>query len=127
MTSVSSHDNQHQSVGHIVPVRILLTSGIALLILTAITVWTAGMDFGNYNIVLALAIALVKGSIVVLFFMHLKYDRPFNGIIFITAMAFVVLFISFTLLDTHEYASDIDKGDAPMVVEKLNELAALEE
>ena len=123
----SSHNNEHQSVGHIVPVRVLLITGIALLILTGITVWTAKMDFGNYNIVLALAIALVKGSIVVLFFMHLKYDRPFNGIIFITAMAFVVLFISFALLDTHEYASDIDKGDAPKVVEKLNELAALEE
>lgn len=123
----SSHNIEHQSVGHVVPVRVLLTTGISLLILTALTVWSAGFDLGNYNIVIALIIALFKGSIVVLFFMHLKYDRPFNGIIFITAMAFVVLFISFALLDTREYASDIDKGDAPMVVDKLNELAALEE
>lgn len=123
----SSHNNEHQGVGHVVPVRVLLATGISLLILTAITVWSASLDFGNYNIVIALIIALFKGSIVVLFFMHLKYDRPFNGVIFITAMAFVVLFISFALLDTHEYAKDIDKGDAPKVVEKLNELAALEE
>ena len=123
----SSHNIEHQGVGHVVPVRVLLATGIALLILTAITVGVSYMDFGNYNIVIALIIACFKGSIVVLFFMHLKYDRPFNAIIFIIAMAFVVLFISFALLDTHEYAKDIDKGDSPKVVEKLNELAALEE
>jgi len=126
MTSDSSRNNQHESVGHIVPVRILLTTGIALLILTGITVWTAGMDFGNYNIVIALVIALIKGSLVVLFFMHLRYDRPFNGIVFIISMAFVVLFISFALLDTHEYAPDIDAGDAPKVKIKLEELATVE-
>ena len=82
------------------------------------------MDFGNYNIVIALFIALIKGSLVVLFFMHLLYDRPFNGIIFIIAMAFVVLFITFALLDTTEYAADVDPGDAPMVKTKLEELAA---
>lgn len=126
MSSDSSHNNQHESVGHIVPVRILLTTGIALLILTGITVWTAGMDFGNYNIVIALVIALIKGSLVVLFFMHLRYDRPFNGIVFIISMAFVVLFIAFALLDTHEYAPDVDPGDAPMVKIKLEELATVE-
>lgn len=126
MTSESSHDNQHHSIGHVVPVRILLTTGIALLILTGITVWMADMDFGNYNIFIALVIAGFKGSLVVLFFMHLRYDRPFNGIVFITAMAFVVLFISFALLDTKEYASDIDPGDAPMIKVKLEELAAEE-
>ena len=124
MSSDSSHNNQHESVGHIVPVRILLATGIALLILTGITVWTANMDFGNYNIVIALVIALIKGSLVVLFFMHLRYDRPFNGIVFIISMAFVVLFITFALLDTHEYAPDVYPGDAPMVKVKLEELAA---
>ena len=125
MTSDSSHNNQHESVGHIVPVRILLTTGIALLILTGITYWTSLMDFGNYNIVIALVIALIKGSLVVLFFMHLRYDRPFNGIVFIISMAFVVLFITFALLDTHEYAPDVDPGDAPKVKIKLEELATV--
>lgn len=122
--SDSSHDNEHKGVGHIVPVRILITTGTALLILTALTVWSAGLDFGNYNIVIALVIAFFKGSLVVLFFMHLRYDRPFNGIIFITAMAFVVLFISLALLDTKEYAKDMYAGEAPIIQEKLDDLAA---
>ena len=122
MASESSQHEEHHGVGHVVPVRILFTTGIGLLILTAVTVFVAKMDFGNLNIWIALAIALLKGSLVLLFFMHLKYDRPFNGIIFVTSLAFVALFISFALTDTSEYAPDVYQGDAPKVVEKLTTL-----
>ena len=122
MASESSQHEAHNEVGHVVPVRILFTTGIGLLILTAVTVLVADMDFGNLNIWIALGIAVLKGSLVVLFFMHLLYDRPFNGIILITSLAFVALFISFALTDTTEYAGDLDPGDAPKVVEKLTVL-----
>ncbi len=122
MASGSSQHEEHGGVGHVVPVRILFTTGIGLLILTGVTVFVADLDFGNLNIWIALAIAVLKGSLVLLFFMHLKYDRPFNGIIFVTSLAFVALFISFALTDTSEYAGDLDIGDAPGVVEKLTEL-----
>ncbi len=49
---------EHHSVGHVVPVRILAATGIALLILTVFTVWVAGFDLGNLNIWAALAIAV---------------------------------------------------------------------
>ncbi len=122
MASGSSQHEEHEGVGHVVPVRILFTTGIGLLILTAVTVFVADLDFGNLNIWIALAIAVLKGSLVLLFFMHLKYDRPFNGIIFVTSLALVALFISFALTDTSEYAGDLDPGDAPKVAEKLTVL-----
>ena len=113
------HQSGHHGVGHVVPIKILVTTGLALLVLTVITVWIATtFDFGNANIWIALAIAALKGSLVVLFFMHLRYDRPFNGIVFAASLFFLALFISFTLTDTTEYAPTIDTGNA-REVEKI--------
>ncbi len=113
---------EHHGVGHIVPISLLAITGAGLLVLTAITVWVAGIDFGPANVWIALGIAAVKGSLVVLFFMHLFWDRPFNAVIFVTSLAFVALFISFAMTDTFEYAPDMDAGDAPLVQQKLDEL-----
>jgi cytochrome c oxidase subunit 4 len=123
---VESDEHGEHGVGHVVPVKILATTGFALLVLTVITVYVASFDFGNINIWVALSIAAVKASLVVLFFMHLRYDRPFNGIIFVTALAFVALFISFTLTDTREYAPEMDPGNAPAVEQKLAEIELAE-
>ncbi len=124
MDTETTHDTseEHHGVGHIVPVRILLTTAMMLLILTVVTVAVAKIDFGNLNIWFALGIAVAKGSIVALFFMHLKYDRPFNGLVFVASLAFVALFISFALTDTKEYAHQIDTDDAPRVQEKLTQI-----
>lgn len=124
MASESSQHEAHEEVGHIVPVRILFVTGMGLLVLTLITVWAASFDFGNLNIWIALAIAVVKGSLVVMFFMHLRYDRPFHGVVLVVSLVFVAVFISFALMDTSEYAHDIIQGDAPEVQKKL---AAFEE
>ena len=122
MASESSQHEGHHEVGHVVPVRILLVTGMGLLALTFITVLAASFDFGNLNIWIALAIAVVKATLVVMYFMHLRYDRPFHGVVLVSSLAFVALFISFALTDTTEYAGDIDSGDAPKVVEKLTAL-----
>jgi cytochrome c oxidase subunit 4 len=61
------------------------------------------VDLGQANIWIALAIAFVKASIVALYFMHLRWDSPFNGIVIIAAFFFVALFIGISMLDTHTY------------------------
>ena len=58
----------------IVPVRTYVTVFIALLILTGATTYVATFDFGNFNAVAALTIAVIKASLVALFFMHLRYS-----------------------------------------------------
>jgi len=47
----------------------------ALLALTAVTVAVAGLDLGRVAVVVALAVAAVKSTLVVLYFMHLRWER----------------------------------------------------
>ncbi len=72
---------------------------VALLILTATTVAVSYVDFGAANVVVALAIATIKGTLVALFFMHLLHDKPVNGLIAAAGFLFLGLFLMFTLLD----------------------------
>ena len=122
MADTHESSGGHHGVGHIVPIKTLTATALGLLVFTVITVWIAGFDLGNLNIWVALAIAVMKGSLVVLFFMHLRYDRPFNGIVFVTSLAFVALFISFALTDSKEYAPTVDSDNAPLVEQKLAEI-----
>ena len=97
----------HDHVGHIVPLWILAATFGALIVLTVITVAASYVDFGPLNLWIALLIAGVKASLVVFLFMHLKWDRPLNAVIFISSLLFVVLFIGFAMTDTEEYQPDI--------------------
>jgi cytochrome c oxidase subunit 4 len=71
-----------------------------LLALTVITVLAAGMDFGSWNTVIALAIASVKASLVALFFMHLRHDKPMTAVIFVAGVTTLGLFLMICTLDS---------------------------
>ena len=116
------HD-EHHGVGHVAPLRYILGTGIALLFLTWVTVAVARVDLGEANIFIALAVAIVKAGLVMAFFMHLRWDRPFNTLVCIGSIAFVALMISFLMLDSSEYQSDVIQGDGPAVVQKIAEVA----
>ncbi len=98
----------HGHVGHVVPVWLLFAVLLVLLVLTWLTVEAVNWQLGAFNIWIALVIATVKATLVGLYFMHLRYDRPFNGIILISSLVFVMLFVGFALLDTAKYKPDID-------------------
>jgi len=70
-----------------------------LLILTAITVGASYIQFGSLNVVIALGIATIKASLVALFFMHLRHDKPVNAVIACAGFLFLGLFLLFTFLD----------------------------
>jgi cytochrome c oxidase subunit 4 len=119
--SPGSHGGSH-GVGHVAPLRALIGTGLALLVLTWITVAVSKVHLGEANIYVALGIAVIKGTLVALFFMHLRWDRPFNGIILVTSLVFVALFLAFTMADTREYRGRLDPGDAKAVVAELEKL-----
>ena len=100
-------------VGHVVPVRTLAAVLAVLLVLTVATVAVTRVDLGGFNVAVALAIALVKASLVLLYFMHLRWDRPFHALVLIAALAFVVLFVGLTLLDSFAYQPEVMPGYAP--------------
>jgi cytochrome c oxidase subunit 4 len=98
---------------HIAPFRVLAGVWVTLLVLTWVTVSAAGIDLGRLNLWLAMAIATIKASFVLLYFMHMRYDRPINAIVFVTALLFVMLFVSFALMDTLAYQPELIPGYAP--------------
>ena len=59
---------------HIVPTRVYYVIFAALMVGTSLTVQAAFVDLGPLNTVVALAIAVIKATLVVLFFMHVKYS-----------------------------------------------------
>lgn len=72
---------------------------VALLILTVITVGVSRLDFGAANMLIAMAIACVKASLVIAFFMHMKWDTAINKIVFLGSFLFLALLFVFTLAD----------------------------
>ena len=98
----------HEGMSHVMPVPILLGVFFALIVLTFATVAATWIDLGPWNLGLAMGIAMVKATLVAAYFMHLRYDNPFNALLFGAALLFLALFISLTMLDTLEYRPDID-------------------
>lgn len=84
---------------HIIPASTFLKVLISLLILTVITVWVAQFDFGVFNAFIAMGIASVKAALVLLYFMHLKYDDRVFAVVFFTSIFFLVVFFFFSQLD----------------------------
>ena len=71
----------------------------ALMVLTAVTVWVAFMDFGFLNNVIAVGIAVVKASLVILFFMHVKYSSKLTKALLPLAIAFFLVLVAFVMAD----------------------------
>ena len=60
---------------HVLPKKTYYIVAAALMVLLALTVGAAEVNLGEFNIIVALAIAFVKAMLVVLYFMHVKYNR----------------------------------------------------
>jgi len=109
------HDDDHHGLSHVASIKVLVGTGGSLLFLTIVTVLATKVDFGaNINLAIAMAIAVLKATLVVLFFMHLKYDRLFHSVVFVGALLAAALFVGFTLMDSNQYQqSNIWNPDAP--------------
>lgn len=97
--SNSGDDHGH----HVPPAWIFHAVFAALIVLTAVTYYASFLELGRQgNIIVALAIAIVKASLVCTFFMHLRWDKPFNTVILLVSIAFAGLFVTMSTLDTAE-------------------------
>ncbi|MEP0814693.1 MAG: cytochrome C oxidase subunit IV family protein [bacterium] len=115
--------NEHKTTGaahdagalhvHVVPASLFILIFVALMFLTIVTVAVTYVDLGALNLWVAMIIATLKGLLVALFFMHLRWDRLFNGFVFMSALVFVSLFIGIALMDTASYKPTQIPGYAP--------------
>ncbi len=102
----SHGDDDHHP--HVVPLRLLVGVFVALLFLTWATVAIVEVDLGAFNVWAALLIAFAKAVLVALYFMHLRWDSPYNSLVLIAALLFVVLFLGITIVDTLQYQPRLD-------------------
>ena len=85
---------------HVIPQKVYLGVGAALLLFTVITVAVSYVYLGSLNIVIALGIATCMAKLVAFFFMHLYYDHKFYFFVFSTSLFFLTVLITMTLFDT---------------------------
>jgi len=84
---------------HVVSPRIYLLIFAALMVGTAATVWAARIDLGPLNIVVAMTIAVIKATLVVLYFMHLRYSHRLNWIFGGASILWLILLVGLTVTD----------------------------
>ena len=93
---MSSHDD---SIDHIVPAKVFVTVWLVLLCLTAITVGAASLHMEKWSRFTAMLIASVKASLVVLYFMHVRYEKKIMPIIILVTIGTFGVFLILTFTD----------------------------
>lgn len=95
---------------HSLSFKVLLSTAIALAVLTVITVAVTAIHIPSpFNIVVAIAIAAVKAYLVVMYFMNLKNDSKFNLLSFVFSILFLLILVGITMLDTM-FRTDVVPG-----------------
>jgi cytochrome c oxidase subunit 4 len=84
---------------HISPVRSYVGIFLALMVLTTITVYVAFLDLGPLNTLVALGIAVIKASLVILFFMHARYSTRLTKLVIVSAFLWLFILFTFTMTD----------------------------
>lgn len=85
---------------HVMPFVTNLKVFISLVVLTILTVYTAKyVDLGEFNLALAMVIASVKVTLVLLWFMHLKGDSTTYKVLILTSFGFLLLMFGISFAD----------------------------
>lgn len=92
--SEHNHEN-HEPVSY----RTFILIWVALLVLTAVTIAVSRVDLGALNIWVALTVASIKSSLVLLIFMHLKQESMLFKIGLLTLIVILAIFIGMTFTD----------------------------
>lgn len=128
----SAEGNSLPSFSHPMPLPILMATFGALIFFTIVTVVVAKtLPLGTFEVWVSIGIATVKAVLVLLFFMHMLHDKPFNVLVFLSSFLFVGLFIGIVLTDTDQYQDTIREAEAQDYTETgtplIRSLSAAEE
>lgn len=85
--------------GHVSSIKLYVGIFLTLMVLTAITIVVAYINLGPWNKVVALGIASTKATLVVLYFMHVKYASRMTKLIVVSGFFFLMILLSLTMLD----------------------------
>lgn len=85
--------------GHVAPKSLYYTIFASLMVLTVLTVAVSYVDMGLLNLPVALAIAVSKAMLVIMFFMHVKYSTKLVQVTAFTGFLFLGILIALTMAD----------------------------
>jgi cytochrome c oxidase subunit 4 len=84
---------------HIVPVRVYVLVFLTLIVMTWVTAFVSTVDLGRLNVFVALSIAIFKASLVILFFMHVKYGARLTKFIVLAGLYWLILLLFIAMVD----------------------------
>jgi cytochrome c oxidase subunit 4 len=84
---------------HITPVKTYVIVAAALVALTLTTIGVSYLPLGPWHVIVSLAIATIKATLVVIFFMHARYSGPLTRIVIIVALVWFGIMILGTVDD----------------------------
>jgi len=93
MNDTTAHEH------HVVPDGVMILVWVALLILTAITVGGSVLFPGKVGIAVAMVVTPIKAALILMFFMHLKYEKPVFVAMFLTAAMILAIIMGITFFD----------------------------
>ena len=106
--------SNHEDHGvHVASIKLLVIVWVALIFGTWLTVSATYVDLGAFNIWVGLAIATAKAVLVTLYYMHLRWDKPFNAFVFLGAFFFLAIFVGIAMMDTQAYQPNLIPGFSP--------------
>jgi cytochrome c oxidase subunit IV len=94
-----SNQEHFDPSSHVAPISMYVGIWAALMVFTGLTVFAASVELHVFNIVLALVIASIKGTLVVLFFMHLRYSTKLTMVTVVAALFFLFILFSMSMTD----------------------------
>ena len=104
-----NHDSQSTPAGPatdvalephpIIPLSRYITVWLCLLMLTALTITVASLHLGGFSVMAAIVIATVKGTLVLLYFMNLKYEERLFRVMLLVAVFTLATILALTFLD----------------------------
>jgi caa(3)-type oxidase subunit IV len=92
-------EHPHEVHEHVSPVSLYNKIIGILFVLTGLTYAVSYMDLGSASLTVAMLVAFVKATLVIAYFMHLKYDDKYHLFVFAGTILFVGIFFGFTMYD----------------------------
>jgi cytochrome c oxidase subunit 4 len=87
------------STAHVTPIRVYITVWLCLVVGTAVTVFAASQDFGRLNTPIALAIAVAKATLVIWFFMGVRFNTPLTKVVVVSGFFWLLILFGLGLSD----------------------------
>lgn len=103
-------------LGHVVQFRVYVGILLTLLFLTVITVAVSRIDFGSFNVVIAMVVASIKALLVAMFFMHLKFESKITIGYAVFPLVLLAILIGGVFID-NPYRAD---QNGPSIIESFS-------